>query len=75
MQNFCDSYCRTVKAQTFKQVQSSKFRSVMADSACDVGVSEVDVYACHLVRGKIENSFVRLKACEKSKASGIKAAV
>ena len=48
----------------------------MADSACDVGVREVeDVYACHLVKGEIENSFVGLKACENSKAPGIKAAV
>lgn len=48
----------------------------MADSACDVGVREVeDVYACHLVKGEIANSFVGLKACENSKAPGIKAAV
>ncbi|CAH3166703.1 unnamed protein product [Pocillopora meandrina] len=48
----------------------------MADSACDVGVREVeDVYACHLVKGEIENLFVGLKACENSKAPGIKAAV
>jgi len=41
------------------KLQSSKFISVMADSACDVGVREVeDVYTCHLVKGEIANSFV-----------------
>ena len=47
----------------------------MADSARDVGVREVDVYACYLVKGEIANSFVGLQACENSKAPGIKAAV
>lgn len=79
-----DKACKTfvtaiagqLKHELSSKLQSSKFISVMADSACDVGVREVeDVYACHLVKGEIENSFVGLKACENSKAPGIKAAV
>ena len=79
-----DKACKTfvtaiagqLKHEISSKLQSSKFISVMADSACDVGVREVeDVYACHLVKGEIENSFVGLKACENSKAPGIKAAV
>lgn len=79
-----DKACKTsvtaiagqLKHELSSKLQSSKFISVMADSACDVGVREVeDVYTCHLVKGEIENSFVGLKACENSKAPGIKAAV
>lgn len=79
-----DKACKTfvtaiagqLKHELSSKLQSSKFISVMADSACDVGVREVeDVYACHLVKGEIENSFVGLKACENGKAPGIKAAV
>ena len=58
------------------KLQGSKFFSVMADSANDVGVREVeDVYVCHLIDGELVNSFVGLKACENSKASEIKAAI
>lgn len=79
-----DKACKTsvtaiagqLKLELSSKLQSSKFIGVMADSACDVGVREVeDVYTCHLVKGEIENSFVGLKACENSKAPGIKAAV
>ena len=48
----------------------------MANSASDVGVCEVeDVYVCHLIERELVNSFVGLKACENSKAPGIKAAI
>ena len=79
-----DKACKTfvtaiagqLKHELSRKLQSSKFMSVMADSVWDVGVREVqDVYACHLVKGEMENSFVGLKACENSKAPGIKAAV
>ena len=79
-----DKACKTfvtgiagqLKHKLSSKLQSLKFMSVMADSACDVRVREVeDVYACHLVKGGMENSFVGLKACENSKAPGIKAAV
>ena len=74
-ETFLTAIAGQLKHELSSKLQPSKFISVMADSACDVGVREVDVYACHLVKGEIENSFVGLKACENSKATGIKAAV
>ena len=73
---FVTAIPRQLKHKLSSKLQSSKFTSVMTDSVCNVGVCEVeDVYACHLVRGEMENSFLGLKACENNKVSGIKAAV
>ena len=79
-----DKACKTfvlpiagqLKHELSSKLQSSKFISVMEDSACDVGVRKVeDVYVYHLVKGEITNSLGRLKAYENSKAPRIKVAV
>ena len=79
-----DKACKTfvtyiseqLKHELPNKLQVSKFFSVVAESASDVGVRKVeDVYVCHLIDGELVNSSVGLKACENSKAPGIKAAI
>ena len=73
---FVTSIAGQLKHELSSKLQSSKFISVKADSACDVGVRKVDdVYAYHLVIGEITNSLGGLKACENSEAPRIKVAV
>ena len=74
--NFVLSIATQFKNELSCKLQKCRFVSVMADSATDVGVREVeDVYVCHLVEGETVNTFAGLKECGNSKADGIKAAV
>ena len=74
--NFVLSIAPQFKNELSCKLQKCRFISVMADSATDVGVREVeDVYVCHLVEGETVNTFAGLKECVNSKADGIKAAV
>ena len=74
--NFVLSIATQLKNELSCKLQKCRFISVMADSATDVGVHEVeDVYVCHLVEGETVNTFAELKECVNSKADGIKAAV
>jgi len=74
--NFVLSIATQLKTELSCKLQKCRFLSVMADSATDVGVCEVeDVYVCHLVEGETVNTFAGLKECGNSKADGIKQAV
>ena len=74
--NFVLSIAAQLKDELSCKLQKCRFISVMADSATDVGVREVeDVYVCHLAEGETVNTFAGLKECVNSKADGIKVAV
>ena len=60
--NFVLSIATQLKNELSCKLQKCRFVSVMADSATDVGVHEVeDVYVCHLVEGETVNTFAGLK--------------
>ena len=64
------------KNEIGEQLQRAQFLGVMADSATDVGVREVeDVYVCYLKDGEPVNTFVGLRPCPNAKALGITEAV
>ena len=60
------------KNEIGEQLQRAQFLGVMADSATDVGVREVeDVYVRYLKDGEPVNTFVGLRPCPNAKAPGI----
>ena len=64
------------KNEIGEQLQRAQFLGVMADSATDVGVQEVeDVYVRYLKDGEPVNTFVGLRPCPHAKAPGITEAV
>ena len=64
------------KNELGEQLQRAQFLGVMADSATDVGVREVeDVYVRYLKDGEPVNTFVGLRPCLNAKAPGITEAV
>ena len=70
--NFATAISDEFKGQLGQQLHAARFLSVMADSATDVGVREVeDVYVCSLKDGEPVNTFVGLKACSNANAQGI----
>ena len=64
------------KNEIGEQLQRAQFLGVMANSATDVGVREVeDVYVRYLKDGEPVNTFVGLRPCLNAKAPGITEAV
>ncbi|XP_068719463.1 zinc finger protein 862-like [Montipora capricornis] len=66
------------KNEIGEQLQRAQFLGVMADSATDVGVREVEdvyMYVRYLKDGEPVNTFVGLRPCPNAKAPGITEAV
>ena len=74
--NFITAIVEQFDCDLSRKVTSTRFISVMADGATDIGTREVlDVYVKLLENGKAVNTFVALKECPNGKAQGITEAI
>lgn len=74
--DFVVAISQQFKDELGQELQRARFLSVMADSATDVGVWEVEnVYVGYLKDGEPVNAFVGLEPCPNAKAPGITEAI